>query len=194
MLLKAEPLAKSVKKAKTWLGNDAKVIFVSPKGQRLSQPIINTLATESRLIFVAGRYEGVDQRFIDLYVDECYSLGDYVISGGELASMVMIDAIIRQIPGSLGDNTSALQDSFMQGILDCPHYTRPSMYEGLAVPEVLLSGDHQAIARWQRQMALGNTWRYRPDLFDKCTFSADDNALLNAFIEAFNHARDNERS
>ena len=181
MVMQAAPLAKSVNKAKKALCGDPKVIFVSPKGKRLNQAAIGQMAKLKSLIFVAGRYEGIDQRFIDHYVDETYSLGDYVISGGELAIMVIIDAIIRLLPNALGDERSALQDSFMQGILDHPHYTRPEQYEGMKAPAVLLSGDHRAIEQWRRKMALGYTWYYRPDLLSEIDLDEDDQYLLAQF-------------
>lgn len=182
MVMQAPPLAASVQRAKQWItGTPAKVIYVAPTGKRLTQQAINTFATMPALILVAGRYEGVDQRFIDCDVDEVWSLGDYVLSGGELAVMAMIDAIIRLLPGSLGDPQSAQQDSFMQGVLDYPHYTRPAEYADCKVPNVLLSGDHQAIANWRRQQALGQTWLQRPDLLAQMTLNEHDQALLRAF-------------
>ncbi len=183
MVMQAPPLAASVQRAQTWVGNStpAKVIYLSPAGKPLTQQALNQFATLSALVLVAGRYEGVDQRFIDHHVDEVWSLGDYVLSGGELAAMVMIDAIIRLLPGSLGDARSAQQDSFMDGVLDHPHYTRPAVYHDDTVPDVLLSGDHQAIANWRRQQALGHTWLQRPDLLAKVTLSETDAALLKAF-------------
>lgn len=189
MVMQAPPLAASLKRAQQWIGSTppAKVIYVSPAGQPLTQQVVQTFTTAPALIFVAGRYEGVDQRFVDQHVDEVWSLGDYVLSGGELAVMVMIDAIIRLLPGSLGDPQSAQQDSFMQGLLDHPHYTRPPLYADHAVPDVLLSGDHKAIARWRRQQALGHTWLQRPELLAQLSLDEEDQALLQAFQLAEQH-------
>jgi len=160
---------------------ESRVIYLSPQGRVLDQAGVSELSQQSGLIFIAGRYEGVDERFIETYVDEEWSLGDYVLSGGELASMVMIDAISRFIPGVLGDAESALQDSFMDGLLDCPHYTRPERVEDLVVPKVLCSGDHKAIKRWRRAQSLGRTWLRRPELFDGLELSEEDRLLLQQF-------------
>jgi len=160
---------------------ESRVIYLSPQGRVLDQAGVSELSQQSGLIFIAGRYEGVDERFIETYVDEEWSLGDYVLSGGELASMVMIDAISRFIPGVLGDAQSALQDSFMDGLLDCPHYTRPERVEDLVVPKVLCSGDHKAIQQWRRMQSLGRTWLRRPELFDGLELSEEDRLLLQRF-------------
>jgi tRNA (guanine37-N1)-methyltransferase len=190
MVMQAPPLADSVKRAKAALGEkcSAKVIYVSPKGRPLTQAALNSLAAEEALIFVAGRYEGVDERFIEGHVDEMWSIGDYVLSGGELAVMVMIDAITRLLPGSLGCSDSTSEESFMQGVLEYPHYTRPAVYENRAVPEVLLSGDHKAINEWRRQQALGQTWLHRPDLLATIDLTPHENALLQAFKAAYKNA------
>jgi tRNA (guanine37-N1)-methyltransferase len=167
MLMKVEPLAKAIMAAKDEAGNSAKVVYLSPQGQQLNQRlIVNTAAERRDLILIAGRYEGIDERLIESLVDEEWSIGDYVLSGGEFAALVVVDAITRLIPGVLGDDESAIQDSFMHGLLDCPHYTRPESIDGQTVPEVLLSGDHQAIRRWRLKQALGRTWLRRPDLLD----------------------------
>jgi tRNA (guanine37-N1)-methyltransferase len=171
MLMKVEPLYKAImaaqNKAQQASGHAAKVVYLSPQGQQINQQLlVNTAATAQDLILIAGRYEGVDERIIELLVDEEWSIGDYVISGGEFAAMVVVDAITRLIPGVLGDDESALQDSFMQGLLDYPHYTRPETINGQTVPDVLLSGDHQAIQRWRLKQALGRTWLRRPDLIE----------------------------
>jgi tRNA (guanine37-N1)-methyltransferase len=139
------------------------------------------LAALQGLVLLAGRYEGVDERLIARAVDEEISIGDYVLSGGELAAMVVVDAVVRQLPGALGDAESAGQDSFANGLLDCPHYTRPEVYGGEAVPPVLMSGNHAEIARWRLKQALGRTWRRRPDLLEKRTLTADERALLDEF-------------
>lgn len=167
MLMKVEPLYKAIMAAKEVAGSKVRVVYLSPQGQQLNQQLlVNTAAASDDLILIAGRYEGIDERIIELLVDEEWSIGDYVISGGEFAALVVIDAITRLIPGALGDDESALQDSFMQGLLDYPHYTRPESINGQIVPQVLLSGDHKAIQRWRLKQALGRTWLRRPDLLD----------------------------
>jgi tRNA (guanine37-N1)-methyltransferase len=170
MVMRVEPLATAVTVAKQQLP-DAKVIFLSPQGKQLTQDAVKDFATRRQVILVAGRYEGVDERFIEHYVDEEWSIGDYVISGGELAAMVLMDAVIRQLPGVLGDDTSAQQDSFSDGWLDCPHYTRPETWMdengfGHKVPEVLLGGNHDVISRWRKQQARQRTQERRADLFE----------------------------
>ncbi len=171
MLMKVEPLAKAIMAAKAVAAKGAsenvKVVYLSPQGQQLNQQLlVNTAAERKDLILIAGRYEGIDERLIESLVDEEWSIGDYVLSGGEFAALVVVDAITRLIPGVLGDDESAIQDSFMHGLLDCPHYTRPELIEDQAVPEVLLSGDHKAIKRWRLKQALGRTWLRRPELLD----------------------------
>ena len=166
MVMKVEPLKKSIEAAQQACDAPAKVIYLSPQGRRLDQQGVNYLSQMPRLILLAGRYEGVDERLLTSYVDEEWSIGDYVISGGEFAALVVVDAITRLIPGVLGDDESALQDSFMQGLLDYPHYTRPETINGQIVPQVLLSGDHKAIQDWRLKQALGRTWLRRPDLLD----------------------------
>jgi tRNA (guanine37-N1)-methyltransferase len=148
----------------------------------LDQKGVQELAQHPSLILVAGRYEGVDERLIETEVDEEWSIGDYVLSGGELPALVMIDALARLIPGALNDEESAAQDSFMNGLLDCPHYTRPEDFEGQRVPEVLLSGDHAAIRRWRMREMLGRTWLRRPDLLQDLELSAEQQKLLQDFI------------
>jgi tRNA (guanine37-N1)-methyltransferase len=160
----------------------AHVIYLSPQGARLTQAKVRELASRPRLILLCGRYEGVDERFIDREVDEEISIGDYVLSGGEPAAAVLIDAIGRLQEGALNDAESAVQDSFEDGLLDCPHYTRPEIESGVPVPAVLLSGDHAAIRRWRRQQSLGRTWLRRPDLLARVDLSRTDRALLAAFI------------
>ncbi|MGV6806972.1 MAG: tRNA (guanosine(37)-N1)-methyltransferase TrmD [bacterium] len=173
MVMMVEPLRRAVNEARRWMqtdspeGSSAKVIYLSPQGARLNHQAVCDLAESENLILVAGRYEGVDERFIELEVDEEWSIGDYVLSGGELPAMVLIDAIIRQLPGVLGHDESAEQDSFVEGLLDCPHYTRPETYEGKNVPEVLLSGDHERIRRWRLEQASKRTQERRPDMIEK---------------------------
>lgn len=181
MVMQVEPLAKAIDAAKV-MRPDAKVIYLSPQGRRLDQAGLQELAQERALILLCGRYEGVDQRLIETKIDASWSIGDYVLSGGEFAALVMIDGITRLLPGALGDENSAQEDSFMAGILDCPHYTRPEVYAGRSVPDVLLSGDHQAIKRWRLKQALGQTWLHRPDLLEKLTLDALQNKLLTEFI------------
>ncbi len=168
MLMKWQPLADAINAARKQASADARVVYMSPQGKVFNQQAAAHFAQQARQgqdwIILAGRYEGIDERLIEQLVDEQWSIGDYVLSGGELAVMVVIDAIARLCPGVLGDAASAQQDSFMQGLLDCPHYTRPEMVNGCSVPAVLLSGDHQAISQWRLQQALGRTWERRPDL------------------------------
>ena len=167
MVMKAEPLARAVRAARQQ-HRQAPVLLLSPQGRRLDQARVRELAGQPELILVAGRYEGVDERFIDAEVDEEVSIGDYVLSGGELPAMVLVDAVARCLPGVLGHEASAQQDSFsgeLEGLLDCPHYTRPDQWEGRGVPEVLRSGDHEAIRRWRLAQALERTRHRRPALF-----------------------------
>jgi len=168
-----------------------KTIYLSPQGRPLTQDGVRELAAEPRLILLAGRYEGIDERLIEAEVDEEWSIGDYVLSGGELAALVVIDAVARLLPGALNDGESAEQDSFMDGLLDCPHYTRPDEIEGRRVPAVLLSGDHAAIARWRRRQALGRTWLRRPDLLARQTLDRQDRVLLDEFIRDYREKTEN---
>ena len=180
MVMKVEPLQRAIAAAKV-TQPAAKVICLSPQGERFDQRVAERLADEQALILVAGRYEGIDERLIERECDLELSIGDYIISGGELAAMIVVDAVARLLPGVLGDEQSALQDSFSDGLLDCPHYTRPEVYQGAAVPDVLLSGDHAAITRWRRQQALGRTATRRPDLLDQDSLGESDRALLNEY-------------
>ncbi len=182
MVMLVQPLREAVRAARTAAQTPAHVAYLSPQGRPLDQAGVEELAQRERLILIAGRYEGIDERFIEMEVDEEWSVGDYVLSGGELAAMVMIDAVTRQLPGVLGDESSAEQDSFATGLLDCPHYTRPEVYEGAAVPDVLLSGDHRAIARWRLKQALGRTWLRRPDLLERQELSEEQRKMLQEFI------------
>ncbi len=167
MLMKVEPLYKAIMAAKADAGNTAKVVYLSPQGRQLNQQmVVDKAASADDLILIAGRYEGIDERIIESLVDEEWSIGDYVLSGGEFAALVAIDVITRLLPGVLGDDESAMQDSFMQGLLDCPHYTRPEQINDQRVPEVLTGGDHKAIRRWRLKQALGRTWLRRPDLLE----------------------------
>lgn len=185
MLMKVEPLRDAIHAAREAAGEQARVIYLSPQGKKLDQAGVKALAQCSKLILIAGRYEGVDERIIESEVDEEWSIGDYVLSGGELASLVMIDAIARMIPGVLGDAESAQQDSFMNGLLDCPHYTRPEMIDGREVPKVLLGGDHKAIAQWRLKQALGRTWLRRPELLNELMLSSEQQQLLQEFQQEY---------
>jgi tRNA (guanine37-N1)-methyltransferase len=185
MVMMAGPLEKAVNAARQrQMSAGAKrnrVVHLSPQGRLLDHRAVMELAALDGLVLLAGRYEGVDERLIGRAVDVEISIGDYVLSGGELAAMVVVDAIVRQIPGALGDADSAGQDSFVNGLLDCPHYTRPEVYEGEPVPPVLLSGNHADIARWRLKQALGRTWQRRPDLLEERELSKEERALLDEF-------------
>ncbi len=164
MVMTYQPLADALSAAIAADDRPAKVVYLSPKGLPINQKVVNEYAKQPRLILIAGRYEGIDERFIESHVDEEWSVGDYVLSGGELPAMTVIDAMVRQIPGVLGHEDSAAQDSFMQGLLDCPHYTRPEEVNNLKVPAVLLSGDHAKIEKWRHEQSLLVTRQRRPDL------------------------------
>ncbi len=185
MLMKVQPLRDAITEAKQSLGAKAKVAYLSPQGRRLDQQAIKELSGRDSLILVAGRYEGVDERIIDCYVDEEWSVGDYVLSGGELGAMVMLDAITRWLPGALGHEDSAQQDSFIDGLLDCPHYTRPEKLLEQDVPEVLLSGHHEEIRRWRLKQSLGRTWLRRPDLLEKIELDGEQEKLLAEFKQEY---------
>lgn len=177
MVMRVEPLQAAIQAARQ-ADVAAPVIYLSPQGRRLDQAGVRELARRPRLILVAGRYEGIDERLIEAEVDEEWSIGDYVLSGGELAAMVLADAVTRLLPGALGDADSAGQDSFMEGLLDYPHYTRPEEVAGRRVPEVLLGGNHAEIERWRRQQALGRTRERRPDLLELLELDEEQQALL----------------
>ena len=156
------------------------MVHLSPQGRLLTHERVTALAAEQGIVMLAGRYEGIDERLVS-HVDEEVSIGDYVLSGGELAAMVVMDSVIRQLPGVLGDSESAARDSFVNGLLDYPHYTRPEVYEGAAVPTVLMGGNHAEIERWRLKQSLGRTWRRRPDLMEKRTLNDDERRLLDEF-------------
>lgn len=182
MVMMAEPLEKTIRAIQSQASDGrARVVYLSPQGAPLDHAKVVELATLPRLALLCGRYESIDERLIERHVDEELSIGDYVLSGGELAAMVLIDAIVRQLPGVLNDDESAVNESFVDGLLDCPHYTRPETYAGARVPEVLLSGHHAAIARWRLKQALGRTWMRRPDLLEGRAFSAEEKVLLAEF-------------
>jgi tRNA (guanine37-N1)-methyltransferase len=177
-----EPLRAAIEDARQ-AAPASRVAYLTPQGWTLNQAAIVEIASRPGWILIAGRYEGIDERLIERYVDEEWSIGDYVLSGGELPAMVVMDAVIRLLPGALGHADSAAQDSYMGGLLDFPHYTRPDEVEGMRVPDVLLSGDHGAIERWRLQQALGRTWLRRPDLLETRGLAPREQALLDEFIQ-----------
>lgn len=184
MVMLAEPLEAAIAAAKAQVEGDggaASVVYLSPQGKRLDHEGVMELLDHPALVFVCGRYEGVDQRLIDRCVDREVSVGDFVVSGGELPAMLLIDALVRQLPGALNDAESAEEDSFFGGLLDCPHYTRPENYLGSAVPDVLMSGDHAKIRRWRLKQSLGRTWLRRPDLLQDRVLSKEEVRLLEEF-------------
>ena len=189
MVMMTAPLRASIQSAKAELPGAA-VIYLSPQGKKVKQQDVMTFAGRDSLIFIAGRYEGIDERIIELEVDEEWSIGDYVLSGGELPAMVLIDAVARCLPGVLGNEESAPEDSFYRGILDHPHYTRPERVYGKCVPEVLLSGDHAAIRKWRLKQALGRTWERRPDLLEALALDAERQVLLDEYINEQQYADD----
>ena len=178
MVMMIEPLRRAIAAARDWIDKEALVVYLSPQGAVLDQAAVNGFAKRESLILIAGRYEGIDERLIQMEVDEEWSIGDYVLSGGELPAMVLIDALIRQLPGALGHQDSADQDSFADGLLDCPHYTRPEHYEGSEVPEILMSGNHEKIRRWRLQQSLVRTQQRRPELLDRLKLNTEQQALL----------------
>lgn len=188
MLMKTGPVSAAIRAAKAALPAGAKVIYLSPQGRPLTQAVVQELASRTSMILLCGRYEGIDERVLHTLVDEEISLGDFVLSGGELAAMALLDAVIRLLPGALGDAGSAAADSFAEeggtALLDHPHYTRPEVFEGQEVPAVLLSGDHARIARWRLQQRLGATWRKRPELLKE--LDAEQRKLLEAYIDEYN--------
>lgn len=182
MVMKADCLLDAVKDVKQQ--SAGKVIYLSPQGKTLTQDAVKNFSQQESLTLLCGRYEGVDERVVDLVVDEEWSIGDYVLSGGELGAMVLIDAVSRLLPDVLGHEDSAEQDSFTEGLLDCPHYTRPENVESLSVPEVLKSGNHAKIAEWRRQQSLWRTQQRRPDLLHEKALSEEDKRLLAKYLEA----------
>jgi len=188
MLMKVQPLQDAITAVRAD-NNAAQLVYLSPQGKPLRQEKLARQVKQGSVIFLCGRYEGIDERLIRREVDEEWSIGDYVISGGELAAMVCIDAMTRLIPGALGHADSAQQDSFSDGLLDCPHYTRPEDYLGDRVPEVLMNGNHREIDAWRQQQALGRTWQRRPDLLEDIELDTGQQALLDKYIAELEHTR-----
>lgn len=184
MVMMYEPLHGAIMHARSQMPESCRVVYLSPQGRQIRQCDLNEIvATQQSLLFLAGRYEGIDERVIDHHVDEEWSLGDFVLSGGELAAMVFIDSIVRLLPGALGNPGSAIHDSFMDGLLDYPHYTRPESVQGASVPDVLRKGNHQEIQRWRKKQALGRTWLKRRELLDALSLNEVDKQLLVEFID-----------
>ena len=183
MVMAVEPLRSAIRAARSASEQPAQVACLTPQGRRIDQAAVAGMAQRQRLLLVCGRYEGIDERLLQSEVDEEWSLGDFVLSGGEIAAMAVVDAVTRLLPGALGHADSAEQDSFSDGLLDCPHYTRPEEMDGMRVPPVLLSGDHERIARWRRQQMLGRTWQRRPDLLEGRELDQSDHGLLKEFID-----------
>ena len=183
MVMKYEPLAAAIEAVRGRAPAGSPVVCLSPQGRVFDQATARRYASLPGVILLAGRYEGIDERLIEAHVDEELSLGDFVLSGGEVAAMAVIDAVVRLLPGVLGDDESAAQDSFMEGLLDCPHYTRPEVVDGRKVPDVLLSGDHAEIARWRLKQALGRSYLRRPDLVETMGLDDEQRALLDEFLK-----------
>ncbi len=179
MLMMVQPLRDAIRCAKSVAGDDVKVIYLSPQGRKLDQIGVQELAKNQKMIFVCGRYEGIDERLIETEIDEEWSIGDYVLTGGELPAMTLIDAVARFIPGVLGKQASAQEDSFAEGLLDCPHYTRPEQLDGLTVPPVLMSGNHEEIRKWRLKQSLQRTWLRRPELLEGLALTDEQSKLLS---------------
>lgn len=189
MVMRYEPLRDAIRTVRRE-SPQARVGYLSPQGRLLDQAAVREIASRPGLILVAGRYEGIDERLLEHEIDEEWSIGDYVLSGGELAAMVVIDAVARLQPGALGDEDSAEQDSFSAGLLDCPHYTRPETVDGMAVPAVLLGGNHSEIERWRNKQALLRTWRRRPELLARLQLGHEQQALLKEILREQEHGQD----
>ena len=190
MLMMVQPLTDAILAAKQAAGENTRVIYMSPQGSRLDQTKAKALAEVDNLIIVCGRYEGIDERVIETHIDEEISIGDYVLSGGELAAMVLMDTVARLKPGVLGHRQSAEQDSFSDGLLDCPHYTRPEVLDGKSVPAVLRSGDHEKIRQWRLKQSLGRTWLRRPELINERALTEEQKQLLEAFKQSLKQQDD----
>jgi tRNA (guanine37-N1)-methyltransferase len=185
MLMMVQPLRDAIMTAKQSAPGKTKVIYLSPQGRKLDQAGVEELATNDNLLLICGRYEGIDERIIQSEVDEEWSIGDFVLTGGELPAMTLIDSVARFIPGVLGDFASAEEDSFANGLLDCPHYTRPEALDGVEVPKVLKSGNHQDIRLWRLQQSLGRTWLRRPELLENLALTDEQELLLAQFIREY---------
>ncbi len=183
MVLKVEPVRAAISQARATMPAGCPVIFLTPQGRRFDQGVARQFATLPGIVLVAGRYEGFDERLLDAEADDEISLGDFVLSGGEIAAAAVIDAVVRLLPAVLGDDASAEQDSFMDGLLDCPHYTRPETLDDRVVPPVLLAGNHEEIRRWRLKQALGRTYLRRPDLLDGRRLNAEEQRLLREFLD-----------
>jgi tRNA (guanine37-N1)-methyltransferase len=183
MVMKFQPVAAALQAAKGRLPEGCPVVYLSPQGRVFDQAMAERFSMLPGMILLAGRYEGIDERLVEAYIDEEVSLGDFVLSGGEIAAMAVIDAVVRLLPGVLGDDDSAKQDSFSEGLLDHPHYTRPEEIAGKKVPDVLLSGDHAGIARWRYKQALGRSFTRRPDLLEKLDLNDEQQTLLDEFLK-----------
>ncbi len=186
MVMTFEPVAAALEAMQRKLPEDCPVVYLSPQGRVFDQAMAKRFVALPGLVLLAGRYEGIDERLMVSHIDEEVSLGDFVLSGGEIAAMAVIDAVVRLLPGVLGDDQSAAQDSFMEGLLDCPHYTRPEEIAGQKVPDVLLSGDHAGIARWRTKQALGRSYLRRPDLLDLLELDDEQQLLLDEFLKEQN--------
>ena len=183
MVMKYQPVADALEAAKSKMPEACPIVYLSPQGRVFDQAMAKEFAAMPGLVLLAGRYEGIDERLIESHIDEEVSLGDYVLSGGEIAAMAVIDAVVRLLPGVLGDDESAAQDSFMEGLLDHPHFTRPEVIAGRKVPDVLLSGDHAGIARWRNKQALGRSYLRRPDMLEKLDLNDEQQLLLDEFLK-----------
>ncbi|NOT11428.1 MAG: tRNA (guanosine(37)-N1)-methyltransferase TrmD [Methylococcaceae bacterium] len=186
MVMKYQPLHDALNDARRIGSDKTKVVYLSPQGKPITQNLLSDACSLTQLILIAGRYEGIDERFVEMDCDEEWSIGDYVISGGELAALIVIDAVTRLLPGVLGDDNSAKQDSYMNGLLDYPHFTRPEKLDDSVVPSVLMNGNHADIDRWRLKQSLGRTWKRRPDLLEKKKLSAEQEILLKEFIVELN--------
>lgn len=192
MLMMVQPLRDAIEAAKAAAGGEAKVIYLSPQGRKLDQKGVCELAVNQKLILVCGRYEGIDERVIQTEIDEEWSIGDYVLSGGELPAMALIDSVSRLVPGVLGKQASAEEDSFSEGLLDCPHYTRPETLAGMDVPPVLLSGNHADIRRWRLKQSLGRTWLRRPELLENLALTEEQVKLLTEYREEYSKQQNDD--
>jgi len=190
MVMQLRPVRAAVRAARTALGSRCHAVYLSPQGRRLDQAAMAEMAAREHVILVCGRYEGVDERLTETEIDEECSIGDYVLSGGELAAMVVVDAVARLLPGALGHADSAAEDSFSAGLLDHPQYTRPETVDGQRVPAVLLNGNHEEIRRWRRKQALGRTWLRRRDMLEGLALDEESESLLKEFIAG--HEREPE--